>query len=537
VPDDDFRISLDDFSGLPCHVLNLHRHLVDLITPIGLRASLDATYSGAVFGRDSLRVGLDLVPWFPDLIQEILVSLAWLQGDHTDDEAEEEPGKLPHEYRPRRIGQRTLTAAEASALEKLRAIWKNQPDIVYYGAVDATPQFIRLMSMAARLHGPQILQIGFVHKSGGVRTLADSVRLAALWIEQAIRRSDLTLLEFQRKNPNGHRFQVLRDGVTSYIHADTGDLANTDSPIASLEVQGLAIDALRMAADLLADAMPECARRWLGLADAVRDETLKRFWLPEHGYFAMAVDRDPRGGPRPVRTRSSLSAELLETSIFDALPEPERSALVSAIVQDMYGPEFLTAAGIRCLAVSHRDLVPYWDFQGALATWITITDSFARGLRRQGLTTAAIDQENRILNALNMADDFVEYLYVDAEGRVDYDPYQRHAGARRTLVIPSKDVPTRNQAWTISAALRAMLSRAWPTAERRPGSVPLRPPTRLTPVPAPVPLLRTRRDAIEAWPDDYAFRIDTQAGLSALRAHWQRKGIRLYHHADPANAG
>ncbi len=536
IDDREYAISLDDFIGLPSQIVNLHCKLTDLITPIGIQASIEP--GGGIFGRDSLRVGLDLVPWFPHLIEEILISLAWLQGDCTDDRSEEEPGKIPHEYRPSRIGRRALSREQIRSLEKLRQLWKNEKNIVYYGSVDATPQFLRLVSEAVQFHGPGLLNVSFVHKSGDIRTLRDSALHAANWIEGAIRRSDLTLLEFQRRNPNGHRYQVLRDGVTSYIHAESGDLANPDQPIASLEVQALAVDALRTAAVLLGGDHPRLADQWRQLATAVSVQTFKWFWLPDDEFFAMAIDRNSAGKARRVRTRSSLSAEMLETSIFDELPGPERTEYVRAIINEMLGPEFLTQAGIRCLARSYQNLLPYWDFQGALSTWTTITDSFARGLRRQGFLRAAIDQENRFLNALNMTGNFVEFSYVDAEGHIDYDPYQRRATRMDTRVIPSKDVPNPNQAWTISAALRAVLSRATPTIVNEPAdclnkAVPF---SCAAAMKYPVPLLRTKEEVLDAYPTDYAFRIDQDEGMSLLREHWRLRDVRLYHHDDPANA-
>jgi hypothetical protein len=222
-------------------------------------------------------------------------------------------------------------------------------------------------------------------------TLEESVLAAAELLHREVSGSDLHLLEFHRRNPNGHRFQALRDGVTSYVHPDTGELANSDRPIASLEVQGLAFDALNAAATLLADRAPKRARAWRRAAATVRAATLDRFWIGDESAFAMGVDRDVEGRPRIIRAFSSKAAELLETTFFDDLPNDQRRTYVAALVGLMNGSDFLTDGGVRCLAVRHGATLPYWDYQGSFVTWFTISNVFARGLRRQDLLDLACD--------------------------------------------------------------------------------------------------------------------------------------------------
>jgi glycogen debranching enzyme len=533
-------ISLDDFSGLPSHVVNLFRSLEGVTTPIGIQASSGSKYRGAIFGRDSLRVALDLVPWLPQIAEQVLTSLAWLQGDTSDPQSEEEPGKIPHEYRTPVLGRRPIDAEQYATLEKLRRLWKSTDgEVIYYGSVDATPQFIRLVGAAALSHGRHILDLQFVHKTGNVRSIRESVREAALFLEREIHASDLTLLEFQRKNPNGHRYQAMRDGVTSYFHASTGELANPDAPIASLEIQGFAYDALRMAATLLSSTPTDPLKRWNDLALTLRASMLRHFWLPGEDFFAMAIDRSPSGPARPLVTRSSNAAELLETTIFDELPTLERRRYVCSIVNAMYSDDFLTDAGIRMLARRHSDVLPYWDYQGSFTTWITVSDSFARGLRRLGLHQQAFDIEARMLNAINLTGELVEFLFVDEDGRVDYDPFGEQLPASSSpITIPGVDVPQANQAWTISAALRAILARALPPAiggaeqpdnrEFLPGL------TSAATRPGPH-LIRTLQDAIDTFPKNYRFRVDLNEGRRRLLEHWSRRNVRLYLHDDPLN--
>src|SRR5688572_30066307 len=70
-----------------------------LITGRGIHASGDHLYRGAVFGRDSLQVALDLVRWYPALVERILTNLAYYQGMSVAALTEEEPGRIHHEAR------------------------------------------------------------------------------------------------------------------------------------------------------------------------------------------------------------------------------------------------------------------------------------------------------------------------------------------------------------------------------------------------------------------------------------------------------
>src|SRR5262249_750304 len=155
------------------------------------------------------------------------------------------------------------------------------------------------------------------------------------------------------------------------------------------------------------------AEEWRQLAAQIQATVLERFWMPEEQYFAMALDRAPDGTVRPLRTLSTVPDEILETGLFDSLPEAERRRYVEATVRQIYSEEFLTDAGIRSLARRHanrfgRDL---WEYQGARVVWAVMTNVFARGLRRQGLLTLARDVENRMLNAAALSGLYAEFFY------------------------------------------------------------------------------------------------------------------------------
>ncbi len=535
----DGGLRLDDFEGLPCSVIDLFESVVALITPEGLQASTDARFRDAIIARDSLRIALDLTDALPDLVLHALITLARLQGTRDDERSEEQPGRIPHEFRSAVMGARVVSPKQQEQLRQLARLWRAQDDtVVYYGSADSTPQFLRLLGAAVKLRGEAVLEQRFVHLTGETRTLRDSALAAAEWIVDAAHRSNIGLVEFLRRNPNGHRYQVMRDGVTSYIHGESGELANSDAPIASLEVQGLAYDALCTAADLLGGGDAKAGRHWRALAARLRDAVLEWFWLPEEEAFAMAVDRDADGHPRVVRTLSSNAAELLETTVFDELSQQDRQRFVSAIVNLMYGAEFLTPAGIRTLALRHCTLLPYFDYQGSYTTWPVISNVFATGLRCHGLDALAVDQENRYLNALNTAGELLEFFYVDEHGRVNYDPFAEWTPSEGATTLPGIDLPSRSQGWTISAALRALLGRVRPSAAGRAARFDgrlYRAKLRGRALGSPTPLLRSREEVAAARSRCHPFRIDSVRARALRRAHWSERGVRLYSHDDPVD--
>ena len=58
----------------------------------------------ALFGRDSQITALQVLPARPEVAAATLRALAALQGERTDPETDEQPGKILHEHRPRGAG-------------------------------------------------------------------------------------------------------------------------------------------------------------------------------------------------------------------------------------------------------------------------------------------------------------------------------------------------------------------------------------------------------------------------------------------------
>ncbi|MFA5926565.1 MAG: hypothetical protein WCT32_02255 [Patescibacteria group bacterium] len=439
----------------------LNSSLSKALTPIGIQASNSKLFKGAIFGRDSLRVALDLLPWHSSVALLAITSLGRLQGNKHDNDSEEEPGKIPHEYRSLFLEDKKINRDQQRILQALGKQWgwnRNKKEVCYYGSIDATPQFIRLVSKYCLLYGDDILEQEIKHQDGERTTVREIALRSARWLAQKLKQSDIGLLEFCRTNPRGIKWQVLRDGSTAYIHPN-GSLANFQAPIASIEVQGLAFDALLSAVNLFEDSYPRETRQWQRLAKKLQRNTLSLFWIPESQFFAMALDRDKNGQVRQVKTLTTLPGELLESNIFDNIPVEDRQQYVSSIAKSCFSAEFLTDVGIRARALRHFGALDYCDYQGSAVSWPVMTNILALGFRKQGLLLLANDLEKRMMNAVTISHSLSEFFYVTREGHVNYHPKCASTLPRSdNNVIYGTNIPEHIQAWTVSAVLRAKIT-------------------------------------------------------------------------------
>ncbi len=419
----------------------------------GVYASSDNLFKGAVFGRDSLEVGEDLIKIRPRLVHRILLTLASLQGESVNNKSEEEPGKIIHEYRTAVVDGRQIKDVQKHIFHELGVRWGGtDSELAYYGSVDATPLFIRLVCMYSQIHGRNMLKQIVVLRSGKTLKLEKVVENAVTWLTTRLDQSRSGLLEYKRQNPHGIENQVWKDSREFYVHTN-GQFANHHGPIASIELQGLAYDALVMASELFPDRSVE----WNQIANELRTKTLELLWQPGHKYFALGTDYQ-KNDLRIIETKTANPAALLDSSFFDYLNADEQQKYISGIVNTIMGTDFLTDAGIRSRALSNSNLIEYWDYHGSFVTWPKETYDIAKGLRRQGFPKLAKELENRVLNLVRRSRAYLEFVYVDQGGRVMAGPPTptRHG---ELLIIDSTNNPERIQAWTVSAVMAIIAGR------------------------------------------------------------------------------
>lgn len=427
----------------------------------GLHGSGDRLFSYAIFGRDSVTAGEALLHLRPDVTRDIILTLARLQGTvdapagpHSN---EEEPGKIHHEHRTLYVDGRRIPPASERLLRELADRWGgDETSLTYYGSVDATPLFVRLAARYCATHGESILADRVTRRDGSQITIRESILAAVNWITAKMDASQLGLVDFQRKNPQGIPFQVWKDSNTSYIHRDA-TLANSDAPIAAVEVQGYAYDALLGAARFF----DTHAADWRDRAEALRELVIRNLWMPAQSYFAMGLDRDGRGRARRIETIASNGALLLDTALFDGLPAAD--LYVAGLVRRICSPEFMTEVGIRCRSLSEGGLVDFQDYHGEWTVWMKETFDVARGLERQGLPGLARHIGIRLLNAVNVAGAHIEFLYVSPDQRVMYDFRGRDVRTAEPEVIIGTNQPEAPITWTVTAALAV---KSWLGAKR-----------------------------------------------------------------------
>jgi len=414
----------------------------------GVYASSDTMFKGAVFGRDSLEVGEDLLAVRPRLVQHILLTLASLQGVHSSDITEEEHGKIIHEYRTAIVDGKPLDDVSRHIFTELSSRWGgNNREMAYYGSIDATPLFIRVVGRYCRKNGKAILAKPVKQRDGHILPFQEVLELAVDWLMNKLADSSSGLLEYHARNPHGIENQAWKDSREFYVHKN-GELANRKQPIASIEVQGLAYDALVWGAKLL----PHRAGELMLRANDLRTRTIELLWRPKKHYFALGIDHRDDGSLRTIETHTANPAALLDGGFFDELSDEDRKRYISGIVHHIMGSDFLTDAGIRSRSLAEKGLIKFWDYHGSFTSWPKETYDIAKGLRHQGFPILAQELENRILNVVRKSRGYPEFVYVDFRGRVMAGPPTHQTHGELSL-IDSSNKPESIQAWTVSAVL------------------------------------------------------------------------------------
>ena len=397
-----------------------------------------------LFGRDSLRVAIDLIPTYPELARATVLELARLQGVGEHFEREEELGRIVHEARsPDDPIAQSLSAERGWG-------WP------YYGTVDATPEFIRTLTAYCQVseENRAFLSEEYVDRNGETRTISHALEMALSWIQRRLNMNPEGLLEYRTPLEKGIENQVWKDSWDAYHHAD-GTIANHDAGIASIEVQVTTYDALIDAAELFEDILdqPDQALQLRSHAAILRNTILHGFWTNEKGgYFVLGTDRDPKSGAlRQLKIRTSNMGHTLNSRLLKG-HDPEIVFKRNMTVQHLFSPELLNYSGIRTLASDEYRFRPGAYHNGSV--WLWDTHHIAKGLRRLGYHEEADSLDQRILRVASETLIFPEYVRGDDNQFTSInersivlwnDTYQRENKVEQ----PPQEV----QAWTVAAIL------------------------------------------------------------------------------------
>lgn len=393
----------------------------------------------AVFGRDSLRVAIDLIHTYPALARTTLLELASLQGTTYNKWREEEPGRIVHEVRdPNSPIAQELT-------EKLGWQWP------YYGSVDATPEFIRTLVAYVQLseENRAFLSVNFTDQTGHTKTITNALEAALEWIDYKQAQNSHGLIEYKSTIPRGIENQVWKDSWDAYHHQD-GSLANHEQGIASLEVQVTTYDALIDAAELYEDIFEkqDYARELRTKAAALRETVLSLFWCNDE-YLVLGLDKNEFDEYRQMRIKTSNMGHALNSRILKG-DDARTRHIRTATVKHLFSPTLLAPAGIRTLASDEVRYRPGAYHCGSV--WLWDTHHIAKGLRRLGYDDKAADLDTRILQAVHDTRMFPEYvrgsdtqpITTNTRSITVYD----HTYRRNNKV---EQPPQEIQAWTVAA--------------------------------------------------------------------------------------
>jgi glycogen debranching enzyme len=279
-----------------------------------------------IFGRDSIIAAYQSLVLNPQLAADTLRVLAHYQGQEKNDWRDEEPGKILHEYRE---GEMTRAG--------------EMPFGPYYGSVDATPLWLILLSETFNWTADEQL----------VKDMLPHAYRALDWIDAYGDLDGDGFIEYQRRSPKGLINQGWKDSWDAVLHRD-GEIAK--SPIALCEVQGYVYEAkYRMAslmrsfgdtrmADKLKKDAAEMARRFE-----------KAFWMPKHGFYAMALDRDKR----QTQVVSSNPGHLLFTRM---LPQERARTITQRFMRD----DMYSGWGWRTMSRDERVFNPLSYHRGSV---------------------------------------------------------------------------------------------------------------------------------------------------------------------------
>ncbi|WP_407352532.1 glycogen debranching N-terminal domain-containing protein [Luteimonas sp. R10] len=294
------------------------------------------------FGRDAVVTALQTLWLDPALSRGVLEFLARHQAQEESTFRDAVPGKIMHETRK----------GEMAVLREL-------PFGLYYGGVDTTPLFVVLAGAYAERTG----DLAFVEH------LWPALLAATALMERVCDGNPAGLLDYARGESSGLSNQGWKDSDDSVFHAD-GRMP--DGPIALVEVQGYVFAGLRMMAGLaLRFGDNALAERLRQRAQTLRRTVEDRFWMPEHGFYGLALD----GEQALCRVRASNAGHLL----YAGLPGRRRAA---AVTRTLLSPAFDSGWGVRTLAEGEVRYNPMSYHNGSV--WPHDTALVAAGMARYG---------------------------------------------------------------------------------------------------------------------------------------------------------
>lgn len=329
-----FERAIEDLTALTAH------------TNYGLVPFAGIPYYACPFGRDSIITSWFLLPYYPQYAEGTLRFFAKIQGKKFDPVSEEEPGKIPHEFR----------FGELSHSGKM-------PFAPYYWTVDATPLYVILAAEYLRWTGNREL----------IEELKPNLTAAVEWILRRLKEGG-GYIRYRRGLLANQGWKDSKEGIP------TEKGTPTKPPVALVEVQGYAYKALMDAASLGLTSLD--AKMLEKEAEELKKRFNKDFWCD--GFYALALD----GDNVPSKVVSSNMGHLL----FTGIAEHQRE-----IVERLFDEDMFSGWGIRTLSSKERAYNPFSYHNGSI--WPHDNAIIALGLASIGEREKAKMLAEAIFNA------------------------------------------------------------------------------------------------------------------------------------------
>jgi len=310
----------------------------------------------APFGRDSLIVSYQLLPYDVTLAKRTLAYLASEQGTTTDTNTLEAPGKILHEHR------RGDFVGSGHSLRR-----------PYYGTVDATPLFVSLFADTYGVSGDEDFR----------DDLYDAADAAVDWILNSLG-SDSLLGYEPHDHPYGLSHLGWKDSSDAIVHPEGTPATGS---IRLSEVQGYVYRALTRFAPIAREVGDTSrAETCLTTADAISDTFESAFWLPDEGCYALAIDDN---GAVPSVASNQTHA------LWGGLGTTDR---VKRAVARLTESDILSENGLRTFASSHPAYDPLSYHRGSI--WPHDNSIAAMAFAERGFEEVAQTVARRGLNLL-----------------------------------------------------------------------------------------------------------------------------------------
>jgi glycogen debranching enzyme len=300
------------------------------------------TFTG-FFGRDSITAGWQAALLGPEPLRGALEIAARTQGRESVDWTEEEPGRMVHEMR----------RGPLSTLEV-------RPHARYYGSQTTGVMF--LLGLSELWH--------WTGDDDALRRFRDPAMRVIEWADGLGDRDGDGFLEYQTRSNDGLKNQGWKDSDEAIRYPDGRNVPN---PIATVEEQAFHFLALQRMAEIAValDEPADVADGLLRRADRLRDRWHKAFWMPDEGFYAMALDPDHQ----QVGSIGSNPGHALGVGIIPA-------SVAERVADRLLAPDLFSGWGVRTLSRDHPSYNPFAYHLGAV--WPVENATIALGFKRYG---------------------------------------------------------------------------------------------------------------------------------------------------------